>query len=49
MAESKYRTVKNVGGKKLWRIRTRGSLAKKLWQIEVHACAIWYVFDAIGQ
>ena len=27
---------KNFGGKKLWRIRTVGSLAEKLWQIEVH-------------
>ena len=36
--------VKNIGGKKHWRIRTAkslakktlGSLAKKLWQIELH-------------
>ena len=31
-----YRTVKNIGSKKRWRIRTAGSLAKKLWRIEVH-------------
>ena len=32
---SLYHTVKNLGSKKLWRIRTVGSLAVKLWQIEV--------------
>ena len=31
-----YCTVKNFGGKKLWRIRTVVSLVEKLWQIEVH-------------
>ena len=31
-----YGIVKNFGGKKVWRIRTVGSLAEKTWQIEVH-------------
>ena len=31
-----YRTVKNFGGKIVWRIRTVGSLVEKLWRIEVH-------------
>ena len=47
LLETKYHTVKNVGCKKLWRIRTVGSLAKELWQIEVHACEIRYVFNAM--
>ena len=31
-----YRTVKNIDGQKLLRISTIGSLAEKLWRIEVH-------------
>ena len=31
-----YRTIKNFGGKKVWRMRTVGSLVEKLQQIEVH-------------
>ena len=32
----RYRTVKNFGSKKVWQIRTVGSLAENLWQNEVH-------------
>ena len=30
------RMQENFSGKKVWRIRTEGRLAKKLWQIEDH-------------
>ena len=32
----RYRSVNNFGSKKVWEIKTVGSLADNLWQIEVH-------------